>query len=141
MLMLTSLLVLSVNNYTKNTQKAFPTFGAGPPLLTLRVDVPWQLQRERNAVVLGTWEENAFQVSLRDRAVIEDPLHIPLFSDVLPYHCIPHMYDCVCWHTHTYTHTDTHTHTHARIHTHTHTHTSIHVHHSHLHVVDYLYTH
>jgi hypothetical protein len=43
-------------------------------------------------VVLGTWEEEGtFHVSLRDRDTPEDPLHLPLFSDFLPYHCITHV--------------------------------------------------
>ena len=62
-------------------------------LLSPQPECPWQLLRCRNKVVQGTWEEEgAFQVSLRDRALPEDPLHLPLFSDILPYHCVPHMY-------------------------------------------------
>ncbi len=41
--------------------------------------------------VRGTWVENAFQVDLRDGNYSPgDPLSIPLFSEMHPYHCVPH---------------------------------------------------
>lgn len=61
--------------------------------LSSQLESQWQLLRCKNKLVLGTWEEDGvFQVSLRDQGTPEDPLHLPLFSDFLPYHCIPHMY-------------------------------------------------
>lgn len=50
----------------------------------------WCLQRVKNKITLGTLEEAAFQLSLRWRDKPEDPLAVPLFSDALPYHCLPH---------------------------------------------------
>ena len=49
----------------------------------------WWMGREKNKVILGTWNNDAFQVSLRDREVVEDPLTIPLLHEMLPYFCIP----------------------------------------------------
>lgn len=43
----------------------------------------WCLQRVKNKITLGTLEEAAFQLSLRWRNKPEDPLAVPLFSDVL----------------------------------------------------------
>lgn len=48
------------------------------------------MQRERNRVVLGSWDDCAFQVSLKSRAKPEDPLAVALFHELLPYHCLPH---------------------------------------------------
>ena len=50
----------------------------------------WCLRRERNRVVLGSWDDCAFQVSLKSRAKPEDPLAVALFHELLPYHCLPH---------------------------------------------------
>ena len=60
----------------------------------------WALQRRKNLVTLGAWEDCAFHVSLRNKDKAEDPLEVPLFSDAFPYHCLPHWsvctYVCVC---------------------------------------------
>jgi hypothetical protein len=50
----------------------------------------WWRSRQKNATVTGTWEEDAFQISLRHSEVAEDPLNVPTYCEVFPYHCIPH---------------------------------------------------
>ena len=49
----------------------------------------WWLGREKNKTVLGTWNNDAFQVSLRDCGALEDPIGVPLLNEMLPYFCIP----------------------------------------------------
>jgi len=49
----------------------------------------WWIARQKNKTVLGTWDDEAFQVSLRDRWSVEDPLAIPLLHEMMPYYCIP----------------------------------------------------
>ena len=41
----------------------------------------WALKRRKNLFTLGTWEDCAFHVSLRDKDKPEDPLEVPLFGD------------------------------------------------------------
>jgi len=45
--------------------------------------------RKKNKVILGTWDNDAFQVSLRDNGVVEDPVKVPLLHEMLPYFCVP----------------------------------------------------
>ena len=47
------------------------------------------MSREKNKTILGTWNNDAFQVSLRDRGAGEDPVVIPLLHEMLPFFCIP----------------------------------------------------
>ena len=56
---------------------------------TAASDSAWWKVREKNKTILGTWNNDAFQVSLRHRAAGEDPLVIPLLHEMLPYFCIP----------------------------------------------------
>lgn len=53
------------------------------------LDSAWWKGREKNKTILGTWNNDAFQVSLRYREAGEDPLVIPLLHEMLPYFCIP----------------------------------------------------
>jgi len=49
----------------------------------------WWRGRGKNKTVLGTWNNDAFQVSLRDCREGEDPIGVPLLHEMLPYFCMP----------------------------------------------------
>ena len=67
---------------------------SGESAASVRVE-SWAPKRRKNLVTLGTWEECAFHVSLRNKDKPEDPLEVPLFGDSFPYHCLPHWYVCL----------------------------------------------
>ena len=53
-------------------------------------DEKWWLYRPKNRIVQGSLLDDAFQISLRHRDGKEDPISIPLCSEWIPYHSVPH---------------------------------------------------
>lgn len=53
----------------------------------------WWLYRPKNRIIQGSLLDDAFQVSLKYRNGQEDPISMPLCSEWIPYHSVPHWYE------------------------------------------------